>query len=157
MKTIFTLLLATSFSLAFAQTKTTPATTTPAPTTTATSTVTPTLSAKAKTLCKEWKLSATETWDLRQNPTEAQKGDLLTLMENGRYRLIMDGSAEGGTWTVDASNKWITLKNDIGGEKKFQVLSQTDTELKVDYRDADGTHNVLIYSFGTAATSPAKK
>lgn len=158
MKTIFTLILATGFSLAFAQTKTTPATTTPAPTTTATTPAQPQLSAKAKTLCKEWKLSATETWDLRQDPSTAQKGDLLNLMENGRYRLIMDGSAEGGTWTVDASNKWITLKNDIGGEKKFQVLSQTDTELKVDYRDADGTHNVLIYSFGTAAsTTPAKK
>lgn len=157
MKTLFTLILASACTFAVAQTKTspTPATGTSAPTT---ATQTPTLSAKAKTLCKEWKLSATETWDLRQNPTETQKGDLLNLMESGRYRWIYDGVAEGGTWTVDAANKWITLTNDAGAVKRLQVLSQSDIELKVDYRDEDGTHNVLIYGTGgTGAPSPAKK
>ena len=148
MKTLFTLLFAASVTIAAAQSKT-GGTATPAPA--GTDVQAPTLSAKAKTLCKEWKLSATETWDLRQNPTETQKGDLLNLMETGRYRLIMDGVAEGGTWKVDGANKWITLTSDAGAEKKFQVLSQTDTELKVDYRDGDGTHNVLIYSVGKTA------
>lgn len=148
MKTLFTLVLACSMVSVFAQTKTPAAT--PAPTTTAQA---PTLSAKAKTLCKEWKFLRSESFDLVQQPTETQKGDLLNLMENGRYRLIYEGVAEGGTWTVDAGNKWITLTSDAGGIKKYQVLSQTDKELKVDYRDADGTHNVLIY--GVSTTAPA--
>lgn len=150
MKTLFTLILASACTFAVAQTKTAPATGAPT-----TATQAPALSAKAKTLCKEWKLTATETWDLRQNPTEVQKGDLLNLMESGRYRWIYDGVAEGGTWTVDAGNKWITLTSDAGVVKRLQVLSQSDTELKVDYRDADGTHNVLIYGTGTAAATPA--
>lgn len=136
---------------AFAQARTAPA---PAQTTPASTTTTqaPTLSAKQKTLVKEWKFVRSESFDLSQPPTEAQKGDLVMFMENGRYRLILDGVSEGGTWTVDAACKWITMTKDDGTVKKFQVLSQTDTELKVDYRDADGTHNVLIYSPSTAAT-----
>lgn len=161
MRTLFTLLLATSLTAVAAQVKTGPATTSPAPSKTspapAATQEAPTLSAKAKSLCKEWKLTATETWDLRQNPTETQKGDLLNLMESGRYRWIYDGVAEGGTWTVDAANKWITLTSDAGTVKKLQVLSQADSELKVDYRDADGTHNVLIYGTSAATATPAKK
>jgi hypothetical protein len=103
-------------------------------------------------LAKEWKFDHSESFDLVQKPTEAQKGDLVNLMENGRYRLILDGVAEGGTWTVDAACKWITLTKDDGTVKKFQVLAQSDKELKVDYRDADGTHNVLIY---VPTTAPA--
>lgn len=151
MKTLFTLLLCACMTFGLAQARQDAATG-------ATTQTAPTLTAKQKTLCKEWKLAATETWDLRQNPTDAQKGDLLNLMESGRYRWIYDGVAEGGTWTVDAGNKWITLTSDAGVVKRLQVLSQSDTELKVDYRDEDGTHNVLIYGTGTAATpAPAKK
>lgn len=150
MKTLFTLLLCASMTLGFAQARQDAATG-------ATTQTAPTLTAKQKTLCKEWKLTATETWDLRQNPTDAQKGDLLNLMETGRYRWIYDGVAEGGTWTVDAGNKWITLTSDAGVVKRLQVLSQTDAELKVDYRDADGTHNILIYGTGTATPAPVKK
>jgi hypothetical protein len=148
MKTLFTFVLCASFTLAFAQT-TKPA---PAPAPTTAQSV-PTLSAKQKTLVKEWKFDRSESFDLVQKPTDAQKGDLLNLMENGRYRLILDGVAEGGTWTVDAGCKWITLTKDDGTVKKYQILSQTDKEMKVDYRDSDGTHNVLIYVPST--TSPA--
>lgn len=150
-KTLFTFALCATMTAAFAQARTT---TTPAPSTTTTTAQTaPTLTAKQKTLAKEWKFIRSESFDLSQPPTEAQKGDLVNLMENGRYRLILDGVAEGGTWTVDAACKWITMTSDAGVVKKFQVLSQTDKELKVDYRDADGTHNVLIYS--PATTAPA--
>lgn len=143
-KTFLSILLSATITVSFAQASS------PAPATTQTA---PTLSAKQKTLCKEWKFIRSESFDLVQAPTDAQKGDLVNLMETGRYRLIMDGAAEGGTWTVDAGCKWITMTSDAGVVKKFQILSQTDTEMKIDYRDADGTHNVLIYSTAT----PAKK
>jgi hypothetical protein len=143
MKTISTLLLTLCAFVAFAQTPATQAPTKPVPTTTA-----PTLSVKGKTLCKEWKLVRTESFDLVQQPGENQKGDLINLMENGRYRMIMDGTAEGGTWTVDNSNVWVTFTSDSGVIKKFKIMSQTETELKVDYRDSDGTHNILIYGYG---------
>lgn len=152
MKTLSTLLLSFCITAGFAQVSITPAQTTP----TATVTPAPTLSAKGKTLCKEWKLARTESFDLVQQPSESQKGDILTLMEMGRYRLIMDGAAEGGTWTVDNANVWITLTADSGTVKKFKVLSQTDTELKVDYRDSDGTHNILIYSTVKAGATSTK-
>lgn len=149
MKTLFTLVLCASFTVAFAQT-TKPA---PAPQPAPTAQSAPTLSAKQKTVAKEWKFVRSESFDLSQPPTDAQKNDLVNLMENGRYRLILDGVAEGGTWTVDAGCKWITMTSDAGVVKKFQILSQTEKEMKVDYRDADGTHNVLIYA--PATTSPA--
>ncbi len=145
MKTLATLLFSICLTAGSAQVSVAPAQATPM-------VVSPTLTAKGKTLCKEWKLARTESFDLVQQPTEFQKKDVLTLLEMGRYRLIMDGAAEGGTWTVDNANVWITLTSDAGTIKKYKVLSQTDAELKVDYRDADGTHNVLIYSTAAPAT-----
>jgi hypothetical protein len=153
MKTLFTLVLCASLTAAFAQT-TKPA---PAPAPAPTVQQAPTLTAKQKTLAKEWKFVRSESFDLSQPPTEAQKNDLVNLMDGGRYRLILDGVAEGGTWTVDASCKWITMTSDAGVVKKFQILSQTDKEMKVDYRDADGTHNVLIYSPATTSPAPAQR
>lgn len=153
MKTLFTLVLCASLTAAIAQTsKPAPA---PAPAPTAQSA--PTLSAKQKTLVKEWKFVRSESFDLSQPPTDAQKNDLVNFMESGRYRLILDGVAEGGTWTVDAACKWITMTSDAGVVKKFQILSQTDKEMKVDYRDADGTHNVLIYAPTTASAAPTQR
>lgn len=149
-KQLFTFLLCASMTAAFAQASKTA----PAPASGATVQTAPTLSAKQKTLVKEWKFTGSESFDLPQPPTDAQKGDLLNLMESGRYRLIIDGVAEGGTWTVDAGCKWITMTSDAGVIKKFQILSQTDKEMKVDYRDSDGTHNVLIYTPSTT-TAPA--
>lgn len=145
MKTLAALLFSICLTSGFAQVALTPAQTTP-------TVVSPTLSAKGKVLCKDWKLARTESFDLLQQPTESQKRDVLILLEIGRYRLIMDGAAEGGSWTVDNANVWITLTSDAGVIKKYKILSQTDTELKVDYRDADGTHNVLIYSTVLPAT-----
>lgn len=151
MKTIFTLLLCATMTGVFAQARQDAA-----PTASGTAQTAPTLSAKQKTLCKEWKFTGSESFDLPQPPTDVQKGDLINLMESGRYRLILDGVAEGGTWTVDAGCKWITMTSDAGVVKKYQVLSQTDSTLKVDYRDSDGTHNVLLYAPSTTA-APAKK
>ncbi len=149
MKTLFTLALCVSMTAAFAQARTTPsATASPAPAQTS-----PTYTANQKAFIKEWKFDHSESFDLVQKPTEQQKGDLVNLMDNGRYRLILDGQSEGGTWTIDAACKWITLTKDDGTVKKFQVLSKTDKEMKVDYRDGDGTHNVFIYV--PATTSPA--
>ncbi len=147
-KTFFTILLCVTMTLAYAQT--------PAPAAASNTHVAPTLSEKQKTLCKTWKFTGSESFDLPQPPTAAQKNDLVNLMADGRYRLILDGVAEGGTWTVDAGCKWITMTSDAGVVKKFQVLTQTDSSLKVDYRDGDGTHNVLLYApEGTPA--PAKR
>lgn len=151
MKKLFTLLLCLGGLTMFAQQGkiTTPATN-------GTTKTAPTLNDKGKALVKEWKLKGTETFDLAQDPTELQKNDLLNLMENGRYRLIYDGVAEGGTWTVDAAGTWIKLTTDAGAVKQFKVLSNTGTELKIDYRDGTGTHNILIYS-APAVPAPAAK
>jgi hypothetical protein len=88
----------------------------------------------------------TENFGDQHKPTEAQKNDLMLLMEDGHYRLIMDGTAEGGTWALSKDNLWITLTSSTGAIKKFKVLESTATSLKVDYRDADDIHNILMYS-----------
>jgi hypothetical protein len=105
-----------------------------------------TLSPKQKALCKEWKFTASETFSLEQSPTAEQKGDVLILMENGRYRMMLNGKPEGGTWTADKAGKTITLTQDATSEvKTLKVIEQTETRLKVDYRDKDDIHNILIY------------
>jgi hypothetical protein len=107
---------------------------------------TATTNPKVKPLSKEWKFVASETFSLEQAPTEAQKADMLILMENGRYRMILNGKNEGGTWTVDKSGKNITLTQDATNEvKTLKVLEQTDKRLKVDYRDKEDIHNILIF------------
>lgn len=112
------------------------------------------LTPKAKALCKTWNLSQTENFGDVHKPTDQQKGDLLILMEDGRYRLIMNGVAEGGTWNLSKDNLWITMTSDAAAIKKFKVLESTDKTLKVDYRDADEVHNILYYS--TGATSQTR-
>ncbi len=141
MKKILTIALLFIGASAFAQTSTstTPATQTPAPAT---------LTPKAKTLCKAWTLSMTENFGDQHKPTEIQKNDLLNLMEDGHYRLILNGVAEGGTWILSKDNLWITMTSSTGAVKKFKVLESTATSLKIDYRDADEIHNILIYAFG---------
>ncbi|HET7002219.1 MAG TPA: hypothetical protein VFI33_12945 [Puia sp.] len=148
MKNILTsalLLVGVSMFAQTAQTKTT--------TTTTTQTTTTGLTAKAKALCTTWNLSQTENFGDIHQPTNEQKGDLLLLTDSGRYRLIMNGVAEGGTWTLSKDNLWITMTTDAGAIKKFKVLESTDKTLKVDYRDADDIHNILYYSTGTAPKS----
>lgn len=152
MKTIFTSALLLCAFAGFAQTPAKAGSTGTATTTTTTQT-TPVLSAKAKSLCKEWSLSKTENFGDLRNPDENQKGDRFILMENGRYRLIYNGVAEGGTWTIDKANTLITLTKDDGTVKKFKILESTDSSLKIDYRDADDIHNILIYAPGTTGSS----
>jgi hypothetical protein len=151
MKTILTSALVFVGLTLFAQT---PAKTTTQskPTSTTATTATTELSPKAKALCKEWVLTQTELFGDLRSPDDIQKNDKLILMENGRYRLIYNNVAEGGTWTLDKTNTWITLTKDDGTIKKFKVLETTDKKLKIDYRDADDIHNVLIYSPAVATT-----
>lgn len=141
MKTILSsALLLVGFSL-FAQSSQTKNTTQTTPTT-----ITAANNPKAKALIKTWNLTQTENFGDIHKPTEQQKGDLLMLMDGDRYRLILNGVAEGGTWSLSKDNLWITLTSDAGAIKKFKVLEQTDKTLKVDYRDADEIHNILYYS-----------
>jgi hypothetical protein len=142
MKTILSSALLIFGLTCFAQT---PATKTPAAQTQASTTLSP----KAKSLCKEWSLSQTENFGDVHKPSDEQKSDRLVLAESGNYRLIMNGKAEGGSWSLDKSNTWLTLTAADGTIKKFKVLESTETSLKVDYRDADDIHNILYY---TAAT-----
>lgn len=146
MKKFLTIALLFVGASAFAQTTTT--ITTPTLSNSSTQT-TPALSPKAKTLCKTWTLNMTENFGDQHKPTEVQKNDVFLLMESGRYRLIMDGIAEGGTWTISKDNLWITMTSDAAVTKKFKVIESTETSLKVDYRDADDIHNILIYSVST--------
>ncbi|GAB4131015.1 MAG: hypothetical protein Fur0041_00890 [Bacteroidia bacterium] len=105
----------------------------------------PALSAKAKALCKEWTLVKTEVFGVESEPKSDQKSDRLILLEGGRYRLIYNGTAEGGTWTIDKSNTWITMTSDNGAIKKFRILQSSDKTLKIDYKDSDDVHNTLFY------------
>ncbi len=146
MKTILTSVFLLAAGALFAQAPAAKTTTT----TVATAQQGPVLSDKAKALCKEWQLSKVELFSDARDPEAQQKNDRLILMQDGRYRLIYDGVAEGGTWTVDKANTWITLTTDAGAVKKFKILESTDTTLKIDYKDADDVHNVLVYTAGPA-------
>jgi hypothetical protein len=144
MKKILTLALLLAGASLFAQTSTSTTTTQQSPATA--------LSAKAKSLCKMWTLTMTENFGDQHKPTEEQKGDLFVMFEDGKYRLLMNGVGEGGTWALSKDNLWITLTSTTGAVKKFKILESTETSLKVDYRDADEVHNILIYSTSTGAT-----
>jgi hypothetical protein len=144
MKTILTSALLLAGIASFAQTATKPAATTQ----------TAPLSAKAKELCKEWVLVKTENFGDEHMPTDKQKTDKLILLQDGHYRLVMEGVTESGTWSLDKSNIWITLTTDGGAVKKFKIIESSATALKVDYRDADDIHNILFYALTPA---PGKK
>lgn len=153
MKKILTLALIFAGASLIAQTATQAKTSTT--TTTATQTYATANGSKAKMLYKTWSLTMTENFGDQHKPTDAQKNDLLTVMEGGRYRLIKDGVAEGGTWTLSKDNLWLTLTNDTGVVKKFKIMELTDSSLKVDYRDADDIHNILMYA-PQSASNPAQ-
>ena len=135
------LVLITGF--AFAQTSTQ---TKPASTATTTQTASTDLSAKAKSLCKNWTFTMSENFAQQHQPTDAQKNDQLVLMDNGMYRMTKDGAAQTGTWTLDKSNVWLTLTRDDGTVMKLKIVESTATTLKVDFRDSDDIHNFLYYT-----------
>jgi len=151
MKKIITSILVLVGISAFAQTTTTRPTTTTTTTATGTATASTEISAKAKALCKTWMLSQTENFGDIHKPTEAQKNDQLVILESGRYRLIKDGASQGGTWTLDKTNVWLTLTADDGTVTKFKIIESTATTLKVDFRDSDDIHNILYYSTAAPA------
>ncbi len=111
---------------------------------------------KANSLCKTWYLSQTENFGDVHKPTDQQKGDLLLLMDGGRYRIIMNGVAEGGTWSLSKDNLWISFTSDSSVVKKFKIIESTDKGLKVDYRDADEVHNILYYSIDAPTQTKVK-
>lgn len=123
--------------------------------TTTVQTSTTTLTPKAKAVCNTWYLSQTEVFSDIHKPNDQQKGDLVIFMENGRYRWIYNGVAEGGTWTMDKAGVYITMTNDAGSMKKFKVLETTATSIRLDYQDADLIHNILYFAT-TQATSTAR-
>lgn len=139
MKNILTLALFFVGASLVAQT-TSPSTTPPTTPTQATA------NPKAKALSKSWSLIMTENFGDQHKPSEVQKNDLLVLLDGGRYRMIMNGVAESGSWTLSKDNLWVTLTSSTSETKKFKVLESSETTLKIDYRDADDIHNILIYS-----------
>src|ERR1041385_7778112 len=143
MKNIFISVFVLFTGFAFAQT---PTQAKSAGTTTTAQTTSTELSAKAKSLCKNWTLTMTENFAQQHQPTDTQKNDQLVLMDNGMYRMTKDGNAQTGTWTLDKSNVWLTLTRDDGTVMKLKVVESTATTLKIDYRDSDDIHNFLYYS-----------
>lgn len=122
-----------AMSIAQTATKTTPAASTG-------------LSEKAKALCKTWKFTGSENFSLEQPPADTQLNDQIILMEDGRFRWIMNGNPVVGTWTIDKANTWIVFTQDVSKEQfKIKVLESSATKLKVDYRDKDDVHNILIF------------
>jgi hypothetical protein len=103
-------------------------------------------SAKAKALYGTWTFIGSETFSMPQDPNEKQKTDVLTLNADGSFTFVMDGVAHKGKFTIDASATWITLTDGTTNEVvKLKVLEKTAKRLKVDYRDKDDVHNILIY------------
>jgi hypothetical protein len=110
-----------------------------------------TLSPKAKALCATWHLSKTELFSNPLPPTEAQKNDLLMLMESARYRLIYNGAPEAGTWLLDKAESTLIITSDTGLIKKIKLLDVGAQTIKLDYKDEDEVHNILYY-INNAAT-----
>lgn len=103
-------------------------------------------SAKAKALYGTWTFIGSETFSMPQDPNEKQKIDVLTLNADGTFRFVMDGVEHTGKFTIDAAATWITLTDASTNEVfKLKVIEKTAKRLKVDYRDKDDVHNILIY------------
>ncbi|MFN8712639.1 MAG: hypothetical protein ACK5Z2_07285 [Bacteroidota bacterium] len=103
-------------------------------------------SAKVKALYGTWTFIGSETFSMPQDPNDAQKTDVLILNADGSFTFKMDGTEHKGKWVADASATLITLTDESTNEVfKLRVLEKTAKRLKVDYRDKDDVHNILIY------------
>ncbi|HEU4718672.1 MAG TPA: hypothetical protein VFU15_12595 [Bacteroidia bacterium] len=142
MKKLFTIGFISLGLMSFAQTSK-PTTATSG--TTGASATQSTLTPKEKILCRTWVLSKTEVFGVEKGPQDDQKNDQLVVQENGRYRLIYNGVAEGGTWVLDKGGIWLTLTSDAGVVRKFKIVSMTEQQLQVDYKDSDDVHNNIYY------------
>ncbi|MCA6362074.1 MAG: hypothetical protein IM638_03495 [Bacteroidetes bacterium] len=102
--------------------------------------------AKAKALYGTWTFIGSETFSMPQDPNDKQKTDVLVLNADGSFRFVMDGVEHQGKFIIDAAATWITLTDATTNEVfKLKVIEKTATRLKVDYRDKDDVHNILIY------------
>ncbi len=103
-------------------------------------------SAKVKALYGTWTFIGSETFSMPQDPNDAQKTDVLVLNADGTFTFKMDGTEHKGKWMSDAAASLITLTDETTNEVfKLRVLEKTAKRLKVDYRDKDDVHNILIY------------
>jgi hypothetical protein len=103
-------------------------------------------SAKVKALYGTWTFIGSETFSMPQEPNDAQKTDVLTLNADGSFIFILDGTEHKGKWTADASATLIILTDGSSSEVfKLRVIENRGKRLKVDYRDKDDVHNILIY------------
>jgi hypothetical protein len=92
---------------------------------------------------KTWKLTKVEKFGITKDPGDDMKGDMLSLSNDGTFKMVIKGVEKTGTWS---RGSWMSLKPSDGSEMlPVKIESCEGSTLKVDWRDGD-THNHFTYS-----------
>ena len=95
------------------------------------------LSDAEKKLCKTWKLTAVEAFHQTLPPSDVQKNDETTFLNDRTAFLMWEGKSYTGTWSLDKSGKWITVVVSATEKYKFQILSATPEKLVYQYQSEE--------------------
>jgi hypothetical protein len=91
----------------------------------------------AEKLTKKWKITAYETFGVKEDLKENQKKDFLQFNADKTYKGIENGNEVTGTWSVEKTNTYLTTTNSKNKEtRSYKIYSVSDKEAVIEYKDA---------------------
>lgn len=100
---------------------------------------------KSLMLQASWKFAGAEVFGQLALPEKEQQSDRLQCTQEGKYTWVYNGNATQGLWMLDKAGVWLTLTPSNGAVVKMRILELTPQKLKVDFKDADEIHYILVY------------
>jgi hypothetical protein len=92
---------------------------------------------KSAMLCKAWKLDSVSQFGVTQAASPKEKGDVVTINNDGNYSMIMEGVASMGTWKGNAAPYIYTSAGTPEIKKMYKVLALTNNRLVLEYQTED--------------------
>jgi hypothetical protein len=87
-------------------------------------------------LTKKWKITAYETFGVKEDLKDNQKKDFLQFNADKTYSGIENGKEVAGTWNVDKTNTYLTTTSKNKETRSYKIYSVTDKEAVIEYKDA---------------------
>lgn len=92
---------------------------------------------KTEMLTKKWKITAYETFGVKEDLKDNQKKDYLEFKADKTFIGIENGVEVSGTWQVEKTNVYLFTTNAKTKEKRnYKIYSVSEKEALIEYKDA---------------------
>ena len=93
---------------------------------------------KTEQMSKKWKITAYETFGVKEDLKEEQKKDYLQFNADKTFVGIENGKEVSGKWNIEKTNTYLTTTNTATKEvRNYKLYSVTDKDAVIEYKDPD--------------------